>query len=76
MPKKRDNKTKRSQSVKFRIGNAKGGRGAHGMSNADLLNLLTDSNKAKYRNNAKRVLQLRGLVKHDKTTFELVADSE
>jgi len=76
MPKKRINKTKVAIRAKFRIGNAKGGIGAHSMTNEALLNLLTDDNKKKYRNNAKRVLAARGLLHHDKTTFELVADSE
>ena len=76
MPKKRDNKTKRHTVRKFRIGNAKGGRSAHSMSNEELLNILDDSNKKRYRNNAKRVLALRGLINRDKTTFELVADAE
>jgi hypothetical protein len=72
MPKKRVNKTKRAIRAKFRIGNAKGGVGAHSMSTSALLNLLDDDNKKKYRNNAKRVLQLRGILHHDKTVFELV----
>jgi hypothetical protein len=76
MPKKRVNKTKQAIRTKFRIGNAKGGKGAHSMTTADLLNVLDDNNKKKYRNNAKRVLAARGLMHHDKTTFELIADSE
>jgi len=75
MPKKRINKTKVAIRAKFRIGNAKGGVGAHSMSNEALLNILDDSNKKKYRNNAKRVLAARGLLQNDKTTFELVADA-
>jgi hypothetical protein len=76
MPKKRVNKTKVAIRAKFRIGNAKGGKGAHSMSTASLLEILDNKDKARYRNNAKRVLAARGLMHHDKTTFELVADTE
>ena len=76
MPKKRDNKTKRSESVKFRVSNRKAAVSALSKSNAELLAMLDNPDKSRYRNNIKQVLKMRGLMKHDKTTFELVADSE
>lgn len=62
MPKKRDNKTKRSQSVKFRIGNAKGGLGGHSLSTERLEEILKDDNKKRWHNNARSVLRSRGVT--------------
>jgi len=75
MPKKRDNKTKRSLSVKFRIGNAKGGVSAHSLSTQALRDILENKDKAR-SHNARRVLILRGdLSPCGQNTFELVRDA-
>ena len=61
MPKRRVHKTGTSLSSKFRIGHAKSGVAGHGLSTAVLLEVLEDSNKKKYRTNARSVLNARGV---------------
>ena len=51
----------RSGRRKFRIGNAKGGKAAHLMSTDALKEVLNDVNKSNYHQNARSVLQLRGV---------------
>jgi len=62
MPKKRDNKTKRSIQRKFRIGNAKGGVSGHSVSTTELEELLKNDNKKRDWNNARIVLKSRGIA--------------
>ena len=76
MPKKRIHKTKAGITCKFRIGNAKGGASAHGMTTAALLELLENKDKSRSHNNARHVLRRRGVMLGDKTVLDMVADGE
>jgi hypothetical protein len=65
MPKLRSKEStkafRRMKTSKFRIGNAKGGIGGHSLSTEKLQEILVDSNKKRYRNNAAAVLLMRGV---------------
>jgi len=64
MPKQRSKLATRANRImktaKFRIGNVKGGVGAHSLSTEKLEEILGDSNKKRWHGNAIKVLVARG----------------